>query len=215
MTVTQNIENSNNPTQGSAAKRLNDGNRSVDPVTRKSGDGVLELGRYRSFLRLKAMGIAPQYSARLEASDLVQQTLLEAHQKLHQFRGQSEPEMAGWLSRILMNNINDAVRALHRKKRDVTRERPIARGGDSSFPGAADWIPAEQTSPSLKAYRSEQMLELSDAIRQLPLAQQEVIVFHHLQGLSLSEVAEKIQRSQSAVAGLLYRGLKSLREKLA
>ena len=186
----------------------------IDTVTiSKSLSSIKELGRYRSFLRLKAMGIAPQYRSKLEASDLVQQTLMEAHQKIDQFRGQTEPEMAKWLSRMLAHNITDAVRALRRKKRDVARERSLEYQANSSMRGA-DWLPAEQSSPSLGAQRAEQMVELSEAISKLPVAQQEVIILHHLQGQSLAQVAAHMDRSPSAVAGLLYRGLKALRKTL-
>lgn len=160
------------------------------------------------------MGISPRYRARLESSDLVQQTLMEAHQKLDQFRGRSEAEMAKWLSQMLSNNIADAVRALRRQKRDIARERSLENGTASSIRGAADWIPSEQTTPSLCVQKSEQLIQLSEAISRLPAAQQEVIALHHLQGRSLAEVSAHVQRSPSAVAGLLYRGLKSLRQML-
>ncbi len=178
------------------------------------GETCRELGRYRNFLRLQAMGIPPRYRPRLESSDLVQQTLLDAHENLHQFRGKSEPEMAKWLSKMLANNISDAMRALGRKKRDVARERPLDQGGRSSMRCAADWIASEQTSPSLVACKAEQVLQLAEAISRLPESQQEVIVLHHLHGRTLADVAAHVQRSPSAVAGLLYRGLKSLRNEL-
>jgi RNA polymerase sigma-70 factor (ECF subfamily) len=176
---------------------------------------VRELGRYRSFLRLQAMGVSPQFRSRVEASDIVQQTLLDAHEKLDQFRGSSEGEMAKWLSQILSNNITDAIRALRRQKRDVARELPLQGGPQESFQSPAERIAADQTSPSLCVHRAEQAFQLSEAIQSLPLPQQEVIVLHHLQGRSLAEVAASMDRSQSAVAGLLYRGLKSLRKSLA
>ena len=159
------------------------------------------------------MGISPHYRGRVEPSDVVQQTLLEAHLKLGQFRGKSEAQMAKWLSKMLSNNIADAVRALRRQKRDIARERPIQNGGRSSLQ-AAEWIASDQTSPSLGAFKAEQLVQLADAIDQLPTSQQEVIALHHFQGLSLAEVASHVQRSPSAVAGLLYRGLKSLRKML-
>ena len=189
---------------------------SVDEAMKSSGPEarVKELERYRSFLRLQAMGIPSRYRPKIEASDLIQQTLLDAHEKLHQFRGQSEPEMAKWLSQMLANNISDAMRALRRKKRDIARERPLDVGGRSSIRCAADWVAADQTSPSLAVSKAEQVLELSEAISGLPQSQQEVIVLHHLQGHSLADVAEHLNTTTSAVAGLLYRGLKSLRKIL-
>ncbi|MEQ1904744.1 MAG: sigma-70 family RNA polymerase sigma factor [Pirellulaceae bacterium] len=176
---------------------------------------IRELGRYRSFLRLQALGLISRFQSKLEPSDIVQQTLLDAHQNLDQFRGTSGAEMAKWLSQMLANNVADAARALTRQKRDVRREQSLQRNGDSSRIGAQQWIVAEQTTPSLCVARCEQMQQLSDAIRQLPTPQQEVVVLHHLQGRSLNETAEMVGRSPSAVAGLLFRGLKSLRSLLA
>ena len=57
---------------------------------------------YRDYLRLLArMQMSRQLQAQLDASDVVQLTLLKAHEKIGQFRGQTEAELAGWLRRIL------------------------------------------------------------------------------------------------------------------
>ena len=175
----------------------------------------LELGKFRSYLNNQVTGITRRFNGKLESSDLVQQTLVEAYEKLDQFRGTTEGELAKWLSQILSSNTVDAVRGIHRKKRDINRERPIAQPNHSSSGTPGEWLPADQTSPSFAAQHAEQLLELSQAIGRLPTAQQEVIVLHHLQGLSLNEVATRINRSRSAVAGLAYRALKSLREYMA
>jgi RNA polymerase sigma-70 factor (ECF subfamily) len=60
--------------------------------------------------------------------------------------------------------------------------------------------------------RNEDLLRLADALTQLPEAQREAIVLHHLQSCLLSETARSLGRSDTAVAGLLHRGLKKLRE---
>ena len=182
----------------------------------RSLNSIRELGRYRSLLRLKALSASYRYPSKMDASDLVQQTLMEAYQKLDQFKGRSEPEMVNWLNRILSNNINDAVRALRSKKRDVGRERRFSQQTGSDGTGVMDegWLPGEQTSPSLLAVREEEAHELKLAIARLPDPQKQAITLHHLHGNSLAEVAARMGRSQSAVAGLLYRGLKTLREKL-
>ncbi len=63
--------------------------------------------------------------------------------------------------------------------------------------------------------RNEDLLRLADALTQLPAAQREAIILHHLQGASLTETAERLGRTDAAVAGLLHRGLRKLREVLA
>ena len=161
------------------------------------------------------MGMAPDLRSKIDSSDVVQQTLMEAHEKLEQFQGKSETEMAAWLGRILSNNVTDAARNLRRQKRDVSREQPLEFDNSRNGRGAGDHIKSEQTTPSLCAIRSEDLNDLHNALTKLPESQTEVIILHHLQGMSLAETAQKTGKSQVAVAGLLYRGLKALRANLA
>jgi RNA polymerase sigma-70 factor (ECF subfamily) len=172
--------------------------------------------QFRAYLLLLArMHLGRQANHRLDPSDLVQQTLLDAHQKRGQFRGREPAEMAAWLRRMLACNLADALRALHRGKRDVNRERSLeAELADSSARLEA-WLAAEQSSPSQQAVRKEQLLRLAEALAALPEAQHEAIALHYWQGLPLARVAEQMGRTPASVAGLLQRGLKALRELLA
>ena len=89
-------------------------------------DGGLAVERFRSYLLLLARTrLRGLPDARLNASDIVQQTLLDAHRQRQQFRGEGPSEMAAWLRRMLACNLADALRALHRDKRDVDRERSL------------------------------------------------------------------------------------------
>jgi RNA polymerase sigma-70 factor (ECF subfamily) len=69
----------------------------------------------------------------------------------------------------------------------------------------------DQSSPSLRAQRNERWLHVAAALEQLPDPQRQAIELHYLQGWSLAPIAEHLGRSKSAVAGLLHRGLASLR----
>ena len=185
------------------------------PVT-KSDSSERDFVPYRSYLYLLARShIGRRNQARLDPSDIVQQTLLDAHQNQSQFRGASEAELMGWLRQILANNLADAVRGLARAKRDVSRERPLDQELDGSFTRVDGWLAAVQSSPSQQAVRAEELIRLADALTSLPLAQREAIVLHHLQGLPLAEVGQQLEKSPAAVAGLLHRGLKRLRDVLA
>ncbi len=135
---------------------------------------------------------------------------MDAFAKRDQFRGTTEAELAAWLREILKHNLADALRHQRRDKRDVRRERSLEDGIDASFSRTQDWLAAVQSSPSQKAVKQEDLLRLSEALTKLPEAQREVIVLHHLQGLKLAEVAAEIGRSEAAVAGLLFRGLRTL-----
>jgi RNA polymerase sigma-70 factor (ECF subfamily) len=147
----------------------------------------------------------------MDASDIVQTTLLEAHQKLTSFRGDAPVELAGWLRAILVNNVADAIRAQVREKRDIRRERSLEANIEDSFARADAWLASDQSTPSVQLMRGEQQVALADAIANLPADQADAIVQYHLRGLSLRELAEYFGRSEAAVAGLLHRGLKSLR----
>lgn len=171
------------------------------------------LERFRDYLHLLArMHLDHRLRGRLDPSDVVQQTLLEAHQKRDQFRGQTDAEQARWLSQILTHNLADAIRAIRRIKRDVARERSLEAACDESSVRIEAWLVADQSSPSQQAAKNEQLLRLAEALTQLPEPQREAIVLHHLQRWSLGELATHLGRSEPAVAGLLHRGLKKLRE---
>jgi RNA polymerase sigma-70 factor, ECF subfamily len=177
--------------------------------------GGADLDRYRNYLRLLArVQLGARTGGRMDPSDLVQQTLLEAYQKREQFRGASEGERAAWLRTILARNVADAMRAQGRLKRDVSRERSLERELAESSARLGDWLAAEGPSPSEYAQRHEQAIRLADALVHLPIDQREALVLHYWQGCSLAEVGAHLERTTSAVAGLLKRGLKNLREQL-
>ena len=172
--------------------------------------------QFRSYLYLLARShIRARHRTRLDPSDIVQQTLLDACAKHDQFRGTTSAERMAWLKRILANNLADAVRGLTRAKRDVSRERPLETQVSDSFARVEGWLAAVQSSPSQQALRSEDLLRLADSLSSLPESQREAIVLHHLQGLPLADISQQLGKTPAAVAGLLHRGLKQLRELLS
>jgi RNA polymerase sigma-70 factor (ECF subfamily) len=184
------------------------------PMTLPAGDEQ-PLERFRSYLLLLARRqLAGRAPSRLDASDLVQQTLLEAHQQRDLFRGASDAERAAWLRQILANNLADAQRALHRGKRDVSRERSLEADLEGSSLLLADCLAGQGSSPSLQARRHEEAVRLAEALAQLPEAQAEALVLQHWHGLTLAQIGERLDRTPVAVAGLLKRGLQRLRELL-
>jgi RNA polymerase sigma-70 factor (ECF subfamily) len=173
-----------------------------------------EVERYRSYLLLLAqMQLQGRPQGRIDASDIVQQTLLEAHVERRQFCG-DEPGFCAWLRRALVNNLRDALRAIRRGKRDLARERSLEEIAEESSTRLADWLAADHSSPSGRAVRNEDLLRMADALVELPQPQRDAIILHHLQRWTLAEVAVELDRSEAAVAGLLHRGLKRLRELL-
>src|SRR3954453_23881731 len=113
--------------------------------------------QYRPYLYLLARShTGRRHQARIDPSDIVHQTLLDAHQKDAQFRGKSAAELMGWLRQILANNLADAVRGMARAKRDVTRERSLDHELNDSFSLADGWLAAVQSSPSQQMVRAEE-----------------------------------------------------------
>lgn len=174
-----------------------------------------QLDEYREYLRLLVqVQLSPRLQAKLDASDVVQQAILQAHACRSQFRGQTEAEWLGWLRTILANTLAAEGRRYSAEARDVARERSLEAELELSAARLECLLVADQTSPSQRVVRTEELLRLAHAMAQLPDDQRRVVELHHLHGLPVAAVAEQIERSRAAVVGLLFRGLKRLRELL-
>ena len=178
-------------------------------------DDIRPIEDHRDYLlRLVRLQLGSRLRAKLDASDVVQQAILHAHERRGQFRGRTEGEWLAWLRAILANALAAAFRRLDTRARDPGRERSLEAELERSASRMEVLLAADQTSPSERAVRGEELRRLAHAIARLPEDQRRVVELHYLKGLAVADVAEQIGRTRPAAVGLLFRGLRRLRELL-
>lgn len=175
-----------------------------------SRDRLFEL--CRGYLAVLARArVESSLRAKVDASDLVQQTMLEAHRDFDRFQGESEGEWLAWLRRILTHNAADFIRRYRQTaKRRARREVPLRHGDDSTAAYRAAEPAGREPSPSQQIVAAEDQLRLAAALAQLPPDYQEVIMLRNLQRLPFNEVAQRMERSRPAVQMLWMRAIRKL-----
>ncbi|MEK6234942.1 MAG: RNA polymerase sigma factor, partial [Planctomycetales bacterium] len=151
---------------------------------------------------------------RVGASDVVQQSFLQAFRAFVQFDGLSRPEFTAWLQRILEREIAQAVRKhVGAEKRSVSRDQSLH---DSSESGVVNLElgHSREASPSRMAILGEDAAIILQQLKQLPPNQQTAVKLRYLEGRTLAEIAEQLDRSKVATAGLIKRGLQRLRNEM-
>ena len=140
--------------------------------------------------------------------------MVRAYSALAEVRDARPEVLVAWLRKILARTLADAVKHHERDKRDVGLERSLEADLDRSASGFAAWLAADQTSPSGRAERNEELLQMIEALAQLPDLMREVVILKHCQGLTLQQIGTRIGQSVPAMASLLHRGLEELRNRL-
>ena len=182
---------------------------------RDPGDIARLLESFRPYLVAVAQAELPSgLGGKLGASDVVQDTIIKGLERFDQFAGTTREEFGGWLRAILESQLLQEARKYGRQRRDVSRECSIHPAADDSESRVAEFLSVVGSSPSQRAARTEQVLALADALAALPEGQRRAIELHHLQRCSLDETAAAMGKTAVAVAGLLHRGLKTLRSHL-
>ena len=167
----------------------------------------------RSYLNFAARARVETWLRRkVDASDLIQETMLEAHRDFDRFQGASEQEWLAWLRRILDHNAADFVRRYRMTaKRAAGREVPFQDPDDSLRRGAAEPA-ADQPTPSQEFLRIDDELRVTAALAELSPDYQEVVMLRNLQRLSFNEVAERMGRTRPAVQMLWMRAIRKLQQ---
>lgn len=165
--------------------------------------------------RLAAFELPVEILDRLDASDMVQQTFLDAGASQADFGGCSLPELYAWMVAILKHNVRDAVRQHVVARRRTVKVETRLQESNSSGSHRELYVAADQTSPSMYAQRKEVEERLLAAIGSLPPRQQEAVRLRHFEGCSLAQIAVQLSCSEAGAAAVLARGLRALRRKLS
>ena len=172
---------------------------------------------FRGYLHALArlqLSARPWLAGKLDSSDLVQKTFVRAYEHCEQYRGGSDAELAGWLRQILNRVLANELRHWGQARRNVGAEQSLEQELDASGYRLDQMLQADQTSVSQRVQRGERAERLAEAIECLPEEQRVVVLARHCRGLGLQEIAEETGRTAASVAGLLRRGLATLREQL-
>jgi RNA polymerase sigma-70 factor (ECF subfamily) len=171
--------------------------------------------RYRHYLRVLAEAqLGRHLRGKCDPSDLVQQTLLEAHRDFPAFQGQHETELLCWLRRILAHNLFNEARRFATRGRDAGREVSLEgfqAGLDHSSQVLARCLADDGPTPSQVAAEREAAVRLADTLARLPEHYQRVLLLRLFEGLSAEEVAERMTTSAGAVRMMQMRALEALR----
>ena len=168
----------------------------------------------RGYLLLVAeQDLDPALRSKGGASDLVQQTFLEAQGDFGRFRGGTEGELLAWLRQLLRNNLIDFTRQYRAAaKRAVGREVSLAGGDTPSRPPTE--VRADTPSPSGHAMAHEEDEAVRRAMGLLPEDQRTVLRLRYEDGLGFDEIAVRMGRSVPAVRKLWARAVGRLRQEL-
>lgn len=187
----------------------------------RQGDGnslgrLLEL--YRNYMALLARTqIDLHLQGRFGASDVVQETFLDAVRDFAGFRGSTEAELLAWLRQILICNLARAVQQQLAQKRDLRREVSLEQRLAAMHKSSVQFeaaLAGRGSTPSAQAQRRERAALVADLLARLEPDYREVLVLRNLEGLSFAQVAQRMGRSSGAVRILWVRALEHFRRSL-
>jgi RNA polymerase sigma-70 factor (ECF subfamily) len=174
------------------------------------------LEEYRSYLMLLAsIRMDRKLRSKIGDSDLVQETLIQANRDFDQFRGTSEAELTGWLRAVMSKKRALLARRYYgTASRDPRLEEQLQIEMDKSSQQLNHAFVFSGSSPSRYAAGRERSVLLANALATLPSHYRQVVVLHHIQGCTLPEVAESMNRSVDSVKKLWARAMVQLRTSL-
>ncbi|WP_417848230.1 sigma-70 family RNA polymerase sigma factor [Thalassoglobus sp.] len=164
------------------------------------------MNRHRDALRrLIHFRLDRKISARVDASDVVQDVLLEANQRLKDYVANPVMPFHLWVRQLAKDRMIDLHRRHHAKKRTVDKEQPLQRRkfGDQSSLNLAAQLSDQELTPAAATIRKELEERFLEALSQIDDDDREIIVMRHIEHLGNSEVAQALKLSPAA-AGMRY-----------
>ena len=171
----------------------------------RRGDGGARqqlLMRHRDRLcRMVAVRLDRRLAARFDPSDVVQEALLDADQRLSDYLEQRPLPFYPWLRRLAWEHLLKLKqRHLAARKRSANREERQGFGlPDASALELAQRLVSQGTSPSNGLLRDEVRGRVQAALTRLPEGDREVLVLRYLEKLSMGEVAAVLEITEGAV----------------
>lgn len=153
---------------------------------------------------------------RVDASDIVQDVLLEASRRLADYLRNPSIPFHVWLRQIATDRVIDAHRR-HRQaaRRSMDREKPLALADDRSSLDLAAQLRDPSPTPAAEALRHELEGRFRDALDRLDADDREIILLRHFEQLSNGEAARALGLSEPAAGMRHLRALRRLRALLA
>ncbi|HWE36423.1 MAG TPA: sigma-70 family RNA polymerase sigma factor [Isosphaeraceae bacterium] len=180
----------------------------------RGDDGARErlLARYRGRLRREiAARLDRRIAARVDASDIVQESLIDAHKELPEYLRRRPLPFLAWLRQIARERLAKSRRFhLLAQRRCVAREGPLP-AADASATGLVDRLADSLTSPSGRLERDERRARVRAALERLGPRDREVLVLRSLRQASASEVAATLGITERAAKARHCRALERLR----
>jgi RNA polymerase sigma-70 factor (ECF subfamily) len=142
------------------------------------------------------------------ASDLVQDTFLEAQRAFDHFQGSSEVQLRAWLRQLLHHRASK-----FRRRYRTTRKRQLGR--ETALTAAS--LPAtgeDLHSPSAQLIAHEQVQRLCQALERLPADYRQVITLRYLERHTFEEIGRLMQRTPNAARLLWLRAIEQVRQHL-
>ncbi|MEZ6046455.1 MAG: sigma-70 family RNA polymerase sigma factor [Planctomycetaceae bacterium] len=152
-------------------------------------------------------------SVKTAPSDLVQNTLKQAHKHYDQFRGTTENEFQGWLITILENEFEDTKRKfIYAWKRSIHKE--ISLPGNEACGNKTGLLLEDSLTPSQPLVDQETMNLFQEAMNRMPDSYQQVIQLRSIENRSFKEVATIIKKEIAATQKLWARAVDRFKHEL-